>query len=67
MPLSHIHAERNYRQRGVGRILIQKAEQWALDDGYRVIRLRSGTQRPESHHFYPKLGYERTKTQHHFQ
>ncbi|WP_029419933.1 GNAT family N-acetyltransferase [Alicyclobacillus macrosporangiidus] len=62
-----IVVDRQYRQQGVGRMLMLKAEQWALDNGYRVVRLRSGTERPESHHFYPKLGYERTKTQHHYQ
>lgn len=55
------------RQHGVGRLLMTEAENWALENGYRVVRLRSGTQRPESHHFSPKLGYERTKTQHHYQ
>lgn len=56
-----------YRQRGVGRLLMTRMEQWAINNGYRVVRLRSGTSRPESHQFYPKLGYERTKTQHHYQ
>lgn len=59
--------DEQHRQQGVGRLLMTKAEQWALENGYRVVRLRSGTQRPESHHFYPKLGYEQTKTQHHYQ
>lgn len=62
-----IVVDRNYRQRGVGRMLMEQAEQWALNNGFPVVRLRSGTGRPESHHFYPKLGYERTKTQHHYQ
>jgi GNAT superfamily N-acetyltransferase len=57
----------NYRKRGVGRMLMQSAEKWALENRYRVVRLRSGPERPESHHFYPNLGYERTKTQHHYQ
>lgn len=56
-----------HRQQGVGRLLMSEAEKWSLQNGYRVVRLRSGTQRPESHSFYPKLGYVKTKTQHHYQ
>ncbi|QQE80407.1 GNAT family N-acetyltransferase [Alicyclobacillus sp. SO9] len=46
-----IVVDRQYRQHGVGRLLIARAEQWALENGYRTIRLRYGTERPESHHF----------------
>ncbi len=62
-----IVVDSQYRHQGVGRLLVTEAENWTLAKGYRVVRLRSGTQRPEAHHFYPKLGYERTKTQHHYQ
>ncbi|WDL97057.1 GNAT family N-acetyltransferase [Alicyclobacillus sp. ALC3] len=56
-----------YRRQGVGRLLMTEAELWALENRYEVVRLRSGTQRPESHNFYPKLGYVQTKTQLHYQ
>jgi GNAT superfamily N-acetyltransferase len=62
-----IVVDRNCRQQGKGKMLMIQAELWAVENGYRVVRLRSGTQRPEAHHFYPKLGYERTKTQYHYQ
>lgn len=62
-----IVVDHNYRQQGIGRMLMLQAEQWALENEYRTVRLRSGTQRPESNHFYPRLGYERTKTQYHYQ
>ncbi|QSO52693.1 GNAT family N-acetyltransferase [Alicyclobacillus curvatus] len=62
-----IVVDREYRQQGVGRLLMNAAEQWALEHEYSIVRLRSNAQRPESHQFYPKLGYERTKTQYHYQ
>lgn len=51
------------RQQGVGRQLMEQAEQWGRDNGYSMVRLRSSTERPEAHHFYPKLGYECVKSQ----
>ena len=52
------------RRRGVGRALVAAAEHWALQNGFSSIRVRSNVARTESHPFYERLGYERTKTQH---
>ncbi len=54
----------NQRGRGVGRLLIQAIEQWALDRGLHEMSVRSNVIRPESHQFYERIGYERFKTQH---
>ena len=54
----------NQRGRGVGRLLIQAIEQWALARGLNQISVRSNVIRPESHQFYERIGYERFKTQH---
>ena len=54
---------RDLRRRGIGRLLMQEAERWVLDRGADVIVLRSNVQRPESHAFYPAIGYEHFKTQ----
>lgn len=62
-----IVVDRDFRQRGVGRQLMSRAENWAIENGYQIIRLRSGTQRPEAHHFYPSIGYKLINTQHHYQ
>lgn len=62
-----IVVDANNRQQGVGRQLMLRAEKWALDKDYQIIRLRSGAERPEAHSFYPSVGYERTKTQHVYQ
>jgi GNAT superfamily N-acetyltransferase len=51
------------RRRGVGRALVSRAEEWALQVGAEAIVVRSNVQRIESHAFYPALGYDVSKTQ----
>lgn len=51
------------RRHGVGRALVQQAEQWALEIGSDVVVVRSNIKRAESHDFYPALGFSSTKTQ----
>ena len=51
------------RRRGVGRRLVQRAEQWAREIGAETVVVRSNTKRVESHNFYPALGYAASKTQ----
>jgi GNAT superfamily N-acetyltransferase len=53
-----------HRGRGVGRRLVQAVEQWAIGRGLEHIAVRSNILRAESHPFYERLGYVRTKTQH---
>jgi GNAT superfamily N-acetyltransferase len=53
-----------YRGQGVGRRLVTAVEQWATGRGLEQIAVRSNVTRPESHPFYHRLGYVRTKTQH---
>ena len=53
-----------HRRRGIGRRLIQAAEDWAQARGATVILLNSGN-RPEreaAHHFYQAMGYGVTST-----
>jgi GNAT superfamily N-acetyltransferase len=52
------------RRRGVGRALVKAVEDWAREFGSDKIVVRSNVVRPESHPFYEKIGYKRTKTQH---
>ena len=54
---------RDVRRRGIGRILMAEAERWARQRGLGLIVLRSNVQRPESHAFYPAIGYEHFRTQ----
>ncbi|MGA2622850.1 MAG: GNAT family N-acetyltransferase [Bacteroidota bacterium] len=55
--------DENYRRRGVGRLLMQRAEQWAHEKGCRTVYLRSNVIRKDAHLFYEKLGYKVVKTQ----
>jgi predicted N-acetyltransferase YhbS len=52
------------RRSGIGGALVQAAEGWAVERGLRVISVRSSIARIESHPFYERLGYIRSKTQH---
>lgn len=52
------------RRTGVGRALMEAAEQWAREVGVKEIFLGSNVVRPEAHAFYPSLGYAVIKTQH---
>lgn len=47
---------------GIGRALIETAEEWAVTMGYRYLRIRSNVTRTEAHQFYERLGYSCVKT-----
>src|SRR4051794_38629379 len=53
-----------HRGRGVGRRLVDAAEEWARARGHGEISVRSNVVRPESHAFYERVGYTRYKPQH---
>lgn len=46
---------------GVGRALMQQAENWAKDINATCIRLSSGEERTAAHQFYQKIGYKKIK------
>jgi len=52
-----------WREQGVGRLLLEKAEGWALDNGLTRMRVNSNTLRQGVPGFYEHLGYERIKIQ----
>jgi GNAT superfamily N-acetyltransferase len=52
------------RRGGIGSALVQAAEDWATERQLHVISVRSNVTRIESHPFYERLGYIRSKTQH---
>ena len=52
------------RRRGIGRALVDVAEQWARSRGLAALSVRSNVARELSHPFYEALGYVREKTQH---
>lgn len=65
--ISGIVVDKTVRRSGIGRALMQAAEQFAREHGLRTIRVRSNIIRPEAHVFYPGIGYTRVKTQHTYQ
>lgn len=51
------------RSHGVGRLLMEHAENWARANGYSEVGLRSNVIRERAHQFYENLGYVVNKTQ----
>lgn len=54
------------RRTGLGRRLVEAAEQWASSRGLPTVVVRSNVVRPESHAFYEALGFHRTATSHRY-
>ncbi|MBD2516188.1 GNAT family N-acetyltransferase [Nostoc sp. FACHB-973] len=53
--------DKDYRNHGIGRFLMQQIEQWASLLGCDGIRLNSNIKRKEAHLFYEKIGYRNIK------
>jgi len=58
--------DEEHRGSGAGRLLMERAEQWARAQGLPSVYLRSNVLRQAAHAFYTKLGYQVVKTQHAF-
>ena len=52
-----------YRRKGIGKALMDRAEKWAMENGISVMRLNSGSSRIEAHEFYRSLDYGFEKEQ----
>lgn len=52
-----------YRKRGVGKQLLEAAENWGIERGISMVRLNSGSARTDAHEFYRNLGYGDEKEQ----
>lgn len=50
----------DFRNRGIGSILVKKAENWFQSQGIDIVILTSSTERIKAHKFYGKLGYSET-------
>ncbi len=59
--------DERFRGRGIGSLLLRRAEQWAQEKKLDLVYLRSNIIRKGAHAFYEKLGYKRIKTQHTYQ
>jgi GNAT superfamily N-acetyltransferase len=58
--------DEKHRGRGIGRLLMARAEAWARSKGCDVVTLRSNVVREHAHSFYERQGYSQVKTQHVF-
>ena len=56
----------NFQGRGIGRELMNKLEQYAVDNNISFIRLNSAMKREEAHKFYEHIGYICDKVQKRF-
>jgi len=52
-----------HRRCGIGRLLMQHAEQWAREKECGTVHLRSNVVRKDAHVFYERIGYSSVKTQ----
>lgn len=52
-----------YRNHGVGKKLIFAAEEWAVKNRIKAMRLNSGVLRTNAHDFYRHLGYDSEREQ----
>jgi GNAT superfamily N-acetyltransferase len=55
--------DENCRGLGIGRALMARAEEWAVERGCRYVNIRSKLSRAAAHVFYEELGYEHYKSQ----
>jgi GNAT superfamily N-acetyltransferase len=53
--------DQDHRHQGVGRLLMEKIENWAAKSGAEGVLLRSNIKRKEAHLFYEKIGYTNIK------
>jgi hypothetical protein len=52
-----------FRKHGIGKALVEKAEDWANENDIALMRLNSGATRSGAHEFYRHLGYSSEKNQ----
>ena len=66
LPLCEIHGlvvDESYRDKGIGKMLIEKAKQWSRDKGSSKLRLRCNAIRTNAHKFYTHAGFIEIKQQ----
>ena len=52
-----LSVKKEYQKQGVGKALLLAAENWAIENGIKMMRLNSGMNRTDAHQFYEHLGY----------
>jgi GNAT superfamily N-acetyltransferase len=64
--ISGLIVDEDVRSGGIGKMLIDAAEEWARRAGCHVISVRSNDKRDRAHRFYTSNGYAHVKTQKEF-
>ena len=65
-PMCEVHGlviDEQYRNKGIGKLLIEKAKQWSRDKAVSKLRLRCNVKRTETHKFYERIGFAEVKQQ----
>ena len=55
--------DKNFRGRGIGKMLVEKVIDWAQSKQITTIRVRTNTIRRETHQFYSRIGFKEKKEQ----
>jgi N-acetylglutamate synthase-like GNAT family acetyltransferase len=55
--------DQSHRSQGTGAVLVEAVSDWAAQNGFQTLRVRSNVVRERTHRFYDRLGFERTKSQ----
>ena len=55
------------RNKGIGKMLVNAAENWSLEKGFSKIRVRSRSERTDARRFYERDGYVVIKSQNVFE
>jgi GNAT superfamily N-acetyltransferase len=61
--LGGLVVDEQFRGLGIGRLLLGAAEEWAMLEGVDSLRVRSRSNRTESHAFFERAGFALTKDQ----
>jgi GNAT superfamily N-acetyltransferase len=65
-PFIEIHGlvvDKDFRELGIGKALVQKAKEWGRERGFKVLRIRANVNREEAKLFYPAIGFILEKQQ----
>jgi predicted N-acetyltransferase YhbS len=63
LEIGELIVNEHYRRLGVGKSLVETAELWAIEHGYKCVIVGSSIKRTISHQFYSDIGYEHWKEQ----
>ena len=61
--ISGLIVDQEIRSQGIGKALLDAAEEWARSRGCDVISVRSNVKRDRAHQFYERHGFKHVKTQ----